>query len=349
MCNNDLIGSVEGDRLSRLSDDVLHNIFCYISIKDAIKTSVLSSRWRYVWISLPYLNFENLDRWSSISKFISNVLFHRNNQIQVSSVNLDLGKGVTDDESVGRIFNCAFSHKVQQLSVTRPPEDMFECMQIQSFVATPKWDLPALTTLHLDHVKLSNDNDKDSTGLFSKCTNLKNLTLKRCGLDGKRVFNICHPRLSDLTLEYTPRQRWEVVNVVTPQLKNLTIKRSQGNHLISAPGLTSLIMGNFQPWHFSSTPDGFHSLEKVRLFMYDPKKRADARTIVRLLQQLRSAKFLTLNLGILECLFSQSKVYQECLHLAALLEDEITLNNFMCVCVFVCVRIRTNDSRALDR
>ncbi|KAI3699061.1 hypothetical protein L2E82_43065 [Cichorium intybus] len=103
MRNNDLVGYGEGDRLSRLSDDVLHNIFCYISIKDAIRTSVLSSRWRYVWISLPYLNFENLDRWSSISKFISNVLFHRNNQIQVSSVNLDLGKGVTDDES------CLFS------------------------------------------------------------------------------------------------------------------------------------------------------------------------------------------------------------------------------------------------
>ncbi|KAI3699294.1 hypothetical protein L2E82_43519 [Cichorium intybus] len=82
---------IEGeDRLSSLPDDVIHKILSFISIKDAIGTSVLSSRWRFIWTTMPYLNFENLNHRGP--EFISNVLSHHNNQIQVSSVNLILGR-----------------------------------------------------------------------------------------------------------------------------------------------------------------------------------------------------------------------------------------------------------------
>ncbi|XP_052626006.1 uncharacterized protein LOC128133036 [Lactuca sativa] len=141
-----------------------------------------------------------------------------------------------------------------------------------------------------------------------------------------KVLNICLPRLSDLTLVSTPpdMELEEVVNVVTPQLKNLTIIRCEGEHLISAPGLTSLVIEGSQPWYVS-TPSGFHSLEKVELFMYDPFK-ADIHRIVSLLQQLHSVKLLTLNLGILKRLFSQRKLYQEFLHPSIVL---------WCVCVYI--------------
>ncbi|KAI3699290.1 hypothetical protein L2E82_43514 [Cichorium intybus] len=114
---------VEGDdRLSSLPDDVIHKILSFISIKDAIGVGVLSSRWRFIWTTMPYLNFENLNpRGPSISEFISNVLSHHNTRIQVSSLNLVLGRTVIDDESVTRILNCAYSHNVQQLTVTRSP------------------------------------------------------------------------------------------------------------------------------------------------------------------------------------------------------------------------------------
>ncbi|CAI9276254.1 unnamed protein product [Lactuca saligna] len=297
----DTVG-VERDRLSSLPDRLIHKILSFINIKDAISTSVLSSRWRFIWTSMPYLNFENLNNERHFSNFISNVLSHCDNQINYS-VNLVLGRTVRDDESVTRILSCKFSHSLQQLSVTRlPGGNIVECPY--SFIATPKWDLPALTTLHLHQVELS---DYDDIGLFSKCTNLKNLSLNRCRMKETKVLNICHPQLSDLTLVSTPPDMAseEVVNVVAPQLKNLTIIRCEGEHLISAPGLTSLVIEGFQPWQVS-TPSGFHSLEKVDLLMYDPHK-ADAHRIVYLLQQLNSVKFLTLNLGILKRLFSQRK------------------------------------------
>ncbi|XP_042756439.1 putative FBD-associated F-box protein At5g56820 [Lactuca sativa] len=293
---------VERDRLSSLPDELIHKILSFINIKDAISTSVLSSRWRFIWTSMPSLKFENLNNERYFSSFIYNVLSHRNNQVNYS-VNLVLGRTVRDNESGTRILSCKFSHNLQQLSVTRlPGGNIVECPY--SIIATPKWDLPALTTLHLHQVELS---DYDDIGFFSKCTNLKNLSLNRCRMTETKVLNICLPGLSDLTLVSTPpdMELEEVVNVVTPQLKNLTIIRCEGEHLISAPGLTSLVIEGSQPWYVS-TPSGFHSLEKVELFMYDPFK-ADIHRIVCLLQQLQSVKFLTLNLGILKRLFSQRK------------------------------------------
>ncbi|KAI3699750.1 hypothetical protein L2E82_44250 [Cichorium intybus] len=120
------------DRLSRLPDDVIHKILSFISIQDAIGTSVLSSRWRFIWNSMPNLNFENFNHRPHHAKFISNVLSHRNNQIQVSSVTLHLGKTVTDDESVTRILNCAFSHNVQQLTIMHAHQLVSLLQQLRS-------------------------------------------------------------------------------------------------------------------------------------------------------------------------------------------------------------------------
>ncbi|KAI3503362.1 hypothetical protein L1887_31802 [Cichorium endivia] len=246
---------------------------------------------------MPNLNFENLNHRPRHAKFISNVLSHRNNQIQVSSVTLHLGKTVDDNESVTRILNCAFSHNVQQLAVTRSPENTRGSPY--SFIVTPMWDLPALTKLHLYHVKLVSDDDDDSS-FFSKFTNLKTLSLRRCGTKETKVLNICHPRLSNLTLEYTSADMEfeEVVNVVTPQLKNLTMRCCQGKHLISAPGLTSLVIKGFHPFQLS-TLEGFDSLEKVHLRIYQIYKARDYQ-VVSLFQQLRSVKLLKLNLEILK-------------------------------------------------
>ncbi|KAI3444813.1 hypothetical protein Pfo_001478, partial [Paulownia fortunei] len=48
------------DRLSPLPDDVLHRVLSSLDFLDVVRTSVLSKRWRFVWTSVPYLNF-NMD------------------------------------------------------------------------------------------------------------------------------------------------------------------------------------------------------------------------------------------------------------------------------------------------
>ncbi|MFS7888404.1 putative leucine-rich repeat domain superfamily [Helianthus anomalus] len=96
------------------------------------------------------------------------------------------------------------------------------------------------------------------------CPNLKNLTLVGCKVTGSPVLTICHPRLSNLTIDKgnfsTP-----TVNMVAPRLKNLTILRYNGKFRVSTPKLASLLLRGSYPSMFSS--DGFPCLEKAIIFL----------------------------------------------------------------------------------
>ncbi|CAN1158480.1 F-box/FBD/LRR-repeat protein At1g13570 [Linum perenne] len=48
----------DGSRISELPDDVLDRILTFLPIKEAARTSVLSSNWRYQWRSIPHLVFD---------------------------------------------------------------------------------------------------------------------------------------------------------------------------------------------------------------------------------------------------------------------------------------------------
>ncbi|KAF5782341.1 putative F-box domain, leucine-rich repeat domain superfamily, F-box-like domain superfamily [Helianthus annuus] len=68
--------NVEGDRLSSLPDDLILKTLSFIDTKHAIRTSVLSSRWRYIWTSTPRLDFSTRDfrTLAKFSKFVTGVL-----------------------------------------------------------------------------------------------------------------------------------------------------------------------------------------------------------------------------------------------------------------------------------
>ncbi|KAJ0734799.1 putative F-box domain, leucine-rich repeat domain superfamily, F-box-like domain superfamily [Helianthus annuus] len=250
--------NVEGDRLSSLPDELIHKILSFVRSKHAVQTSVLSSRWRYIWTSIPCLSFSCKDfhMLPKFSKFVKHVLSGRNNQIEVSSVELT-SRGKVVQPCVKRILSYAFSHNVEQMNITfmsekkiEFPVSLFSSQSLKyltltgctwrvdnlSITTPPTWELQTLATLNLHFVTLHDANTDKGDSLFSHCANLKNLTLKHCRVVGLNGFNISHPGLSSLTLE----DSYEGVNVVTPQLKNLIIKGWQGIPLISAPNLSSL-------------------------------------------------------------------------------------------------------------
>ncbi|KAJ0743334.1 putative F-box domain-containing protein [Helianthus annuus] len=78
------------DRLSFLPDDVIIEILSFVGIKDAIGTSVLSSRWRFMWTLIPHLTFSTQDfsTMDNFFHFVTHVMSRRNNQLQLSSFNL---------------------------------------------------------------------------------------------------------------------------------------------------------------------------------------------------------------------------------------------------------------------
>ncbi|KAI7739812.1 hypothetical protein M8C21_024276 [Ambrosia artemisiifolia] len=167
-----------------------------------------------------------------------------------------------------------------------------------SITTPPTWDMLALTTLNLFYVIMYADNTDGSAGLFSNCANLKNLTLNFCSMGSGR-FNICHPRLSNLTL--IDSQQYGDVDVVAPQLKNITITNWRGIHLVSTPNLASLqCEGRSFPLQVSA--ELLH-LEMVDICVLHPgDSRKDAHEIVCLLQKLHCVKFLTLNPEIIKVL-----------------------------------------------
>ncbi|GJZ21213.1 F-box domain containing protein [Tanacetum coccineum] len=301
----------EIDRLSNLPDDLIHKILSFVGIKCAIELSALSSRWRYIWTSMPYLDFS---KW-----------------FQSSSILIEFGPG-----SIRQIMIYASSHNVQQLDIVylladdsiKFPLPLIRSQSLKhlSFKKEPYgWDsknsersvlgltstleLPALTTLYLHHTTLFCDGNTDiisdaHIGLFSKCANLKNLTLKSCKVIGLNRLNFCHPLLSNLTVEDV-QGSFNVVDVDVPQLKNLTIDsgRKKYKYLISAPGLVSLLYKGHHCLDLST--DGIHLLEKADLCVTG---NASARKIVCLFQHLQSVKFLTLKLEIVEILSSHVKL-----------------------------------------
>ncbi|KAJ0466587.1 putative F-box domain, leucine-rich repeat domain superfamily, F-box-like domain superfamily [Helianthus annuus] len=317
--------NVEGDRLSNLPDDLIHKILSFISIKHVVQTSALSSRWRYIWTSMPFLNFSTKDfpRLPRFSKFVTRLLSSRNNQSEVFSVDLTFrGKG--SPEFVQRILDYAFSHNVQQLNITclpgrvyyvgEFPPSLFSSQSLKHLTMTgriqtcpipaaPTWVLPNLTTLNLSFY------DDKCAALFSNCPNLKNLTLKNCSI--LNSFRIHHSGLSSLTLE----NGRDCVKVVTPQLKNLTIKYWRGIHLISAPNLSSLRYTDHYCCYKDNDdgplllPTDLCHLEKVDVCIDSSvDNEAYTRKIFCQLQQLHCVKFLTLNLELVKFISSSKNL-----------------------------------------
>lgn len=56
----------EVDIISKLPDNLIHEILSFIDTKYAVQTSVLSKRWKNIWVSLPYISVD----WTSFKKDI---------------------------------------------------------------------------------------------------------------------------------------------------------------------------------------------------------------------------------------------------------------------------------------
>ncbi|KAM0064015.1 putative F-box domain-containing protein [Helianthus debilis subsp. tardiflorus] len=215
--------NVEDDRLSMLPDDLIYRILSHISIKYAIQTNALSSRWRFIWNSMPYLTISTLDA-PDLSEFVNHVLSRRNDQIEVYSVKLSFYQRFSK-ELLKTILDYAFSHNVQKLTVACFlnghivfPLDLFRSPSLKylrlsgspvgpgngnCIIFESTWELPALTTLRLDYILVDDKLHDDDTGisLFSKCATLKNLTINFFAVLESSNFTVCHSGLLILLLK----------------------------------------------------------------------------------------------------------------------------------------------------
>ncbi|KAJ9547232.1 hypothetical protein OSB04_019775 [Centaurea solstitialis] len=292
------------DRISNLPNGIIHRILSFLDMKYAVQTSALSKRWKHIWTSMPHLNLNSQTFRTSdkFVKFVNDALSHRNHGLEVSTVELSVEGGTLHfNEVVTSVVNYACSRNVRKLTIEwfwniKLPGCLFSCHTLKHLTLTTHddtaayglsvpnspWDFPALETLYLTNIEFRQIDDyieyRSSLNLFSKCVNLKDLTLHRCYMFDVDIFDVCAPQLSTLTI-MDPFRFPKVFNIVAPKLKCLTASVED-------------MCSNF----LQLLVEDLDSLEKVNLSV-GPHPSQEKRHVLGLLdlfQKLCSAKFLIL-------------------------------------------------------
>ncbi|GMH24336.1 hypothetical protein Nepgr_026179 [Nepenthes gracilis] len=212
------------DRLSNLPDEIVAHILSFLPIEEAVRTSILSSRWRYMFRLITSLCFDDsfivynsrdyegqclcfkefvyrvmkLRMTSNIKKF-SVKCRHRESyggrhvhewiraaiSRGVQEICLDFGHFI-QDFLPRRLFNCQ-TLVVLQLS--------FWCRKV-TLEISPSVSLPNVKVIHLRRIQLTDAINR----LFSGCPSLEDLSLEGYRRTDSLVHTISIPPLKTLTL-----------------------------------------------------------------------------------------------------------------------------------------------------
>ncbi|CAL9222395.1 unnamed protein product [Arabidopsis halleri] len=222
------------DLISSLPDVILHDILSFMPTKFAIRTSLLSKRWRHVWCETPSLSFENcrldspslneiITRYTApkMVKFhlhtivLNNVPHHINRWIKlvmsrnVENLSLDLFNHV--EYKFPKFFY--INSSVKQLSLKLSPCDMVVPRCSVSWTSLKK--------LYLDSSSLS---DESMAKILSGCPILERLKL--CSCNALKILDLSKSmRLR--TLEINSDTRFPgTLKIMAPYIHCLILKSS---------------------------------------------------------------------------------------------------------------------------
>ncbi|KAI3987601.1 hypothetical protein MKX01_036782, partial [Papaver californicum] len=300
--------SSEEDKISKLSDELIHHILSFNDMKYAVRTCVLSKRWRYIWTSLPTLNFDYPSQslysgQDDLVKVVNNVLEHRNNELyNIQRFHLCKGqyRWCISSVPLGRWIGAAIKANAEDIDIGRFGgriliEGLFTCKSLkkltlmETLMMIPESIyLPRLVYLKL--YKSQCMDEKDLNNLISSYPVLEDLYLT------------LHDSISWMFAGYKNLYSGMNVNIHSTTLKHLEFRNESndsGRFTLSlnlhAPNLVSLI--------FTSATNGRIALENVSSVVaatIDPK--ANPQCALKFLGAIRNVKYLTLSAAPLEVL-----------------------------------------------
>ncbi|CAH2064642.1 unnamed protein product [Thlaspi arvense] len=211
---------VSKDRISSLPDDLLIQILSRVPTEDAVATTFLSKRWRYVWIMLPRLDYKDTGKRKSIWWLLDqSIRLYQAPRLERLRIRLGRHCPVDVDVTnwVAKAIDCCVRNLLFALhwktEPIRMPQALYTCntlarlalISAKIIVDVPSpVSLPSLTQLELIRVVYR---DEDShVRLLSGCPVLKHLTVVRYADvdDNVRKFSVKVPSL--LTLWYELRR-----------------------------------------------------------------------------------------------------------------------------------------------
>ncbi|CAN8253005.1 unnamed protein product [Cochlearia groenlandica] len=232
------------DRISRLPDDFLLQILSWLPTKDVLKTSLLSKRWRFLWRSVPRLNFDlslHDDVCPRFSQFVTRSLLLHKAHI-LDSLCIKIGSVCFNaDVDIGIWVKTAIERFLRELSISycsgeepiRLPKCLFTCgtlvalkLDNMSLVDASSYVcFQSLKTLHLLDVKYLDE--QSLPRILQHCSSLEDLVLQRCPGDNVKVVTFSAPCLKTLSL-HKSSQAFEGDDdgfiIDAPELKNLDIE-----------------------------------------------------------------------------------------------------------------------------
>ncbi|XP_013629472.1 PREDICTED: FBD-associated F-box protein At5g18780 [Brassica oleracea var. oleracea] len=237
-------GTSGEDRISILPEPLLCHILTFLTTKESVRSSVLSSRWRDLWLWVPRLDLDKSDFSeentcvSFIDKFLN---FRGESYLRGFKLNTDHD----DDESNSSVEACLtrvvnkckiqhfeiknyFGFCYLEMSLVFSMCDTLVSLKL-SFVMMSDYDqscsLPCLKSLHLEKVVFPSDETAEA--LISSSPVLKDLKMSQSEYDSVQVLRVRSKSLKSFTLERADPGRvensLETVVVDTPGLEYLNL------------------------------------------------------------------------------------------------------------------------------
>ncbi|KAG7610057.1 FBD domain [Arabidopsis suecica] len=236
------------DLISQLPDSLITQILFYLQTKKAVTTSVLSKRWRSLWLSTPGLVLISNDftDYNAFVSFVDKFLgFSREQKLCLHKLKLSIRKGENDQDCVTRWIDFVATPKLKHLDVEIGPTrcECFEVIPLSLYscesllylrlnhVCLGKFEsvsLPCLKTMSLEQNIYANEADLES--LISSCPVLEDLSFGCGAYDKVNVLRVQSQTLTSLNIEgcveYLDLDKSEVL-IDAPRLKYLNLETDQ--------------------------------------------------------------------------------------------------------------------------
>ncbi|XVF27727.1 hypothetical protein REPUB_Repub14bG0133600 [Reevesia pubescens] len=237
------------DLISSLPDFLIQEILSFLPIEDAIKTSVLSQRWKHLWTQIPSLSFRHNSfsfKLPKFTDFVNKTLEHFvGEKIKNFMINFKFDESMEASLEEWVLF--ATSHHVEKLSL------FFDGGLVYApFAESTPYRLPQFLYMN---------------------SSLKDLTLRQCVVSPET--HVSWSSLKVLSINYSRLNNEAIENILSgcPNLQRLTLHNCEGINRISSRSLEVLVInGIYDPYekNESVTEISCPNLQSLSLlgFMY---------------------------------------------------------------------------------
>ncbi|RZC54057.1 hypothetical protein C5167_012917 [Papaver somniferum] len=332
---------------SKLPDLLIHHILSFVKVKQAVQTCILSKRWRYIWTSLPFLNFDISDLPQQsyrcnyhLDRLVDNVLSLRDNRCfdmrrfhliggyaafksishlrrwiigvarsNVEDIYVQFYGSYNNNDREFRVLDCVFTCNL----LTKLELDLSTSCKIilPNFISLPR----------LRYLKLNNPSfDYDAlTKLCNNCPLLEHLDLSGIRNSEPLNINISSHTLKHLSLGVANSSAPLNITISSLSLKHFEVHIGYHSSIhntlrLCAPNLVYLVLSNLDYMLLEDVSSLVRADVGVQL---KPRKlnakfwRIHAQDTLKSLKSLRNVKDLTISLRPLKDVRRVQELLQE--------------------------------------